>query len=594
VKDYAQIIKALTSNLWLMEESSLGMMLDIINRRLMDQSLSDDVIKLRIEQAEHGERELSRIEVGGGVGIMPIYGPIFPKANLMTEVSGATNLQNVRADLQSLLSDDKVKTIIMDIDSPGGSANMIEETGDLIREAREQKPIIAVANTDANSGAFWLGSQASEFYATPSGKVGSIGVYTVHEDKSQQNERDGRKVTYISAGKFKTAGNPDEPLTGEAREYIQEHVDETMNKFVGAVSEGRRLDKESVMPFADGRIFSADKALSMGMIDGVKSLDAVVDGTLAENYTPRIRSTLQGAMTKHRQSVDMLKAEHADIEHSEPGTGSPPERRTDNDIPEDDMYRRDQPPIIQELEEEGSMEEFLKQLRESLGLKVDASETEVAEAWASNVSRVATALGVEVKQGEPVAFSTVVTSAEEVNKQLEPLRKADQEVGQRKAFREQYPEEFARMQKLEATDIENKAKAFSNRYDRFPALDKENKPTDEKTTRGFSALVLNDIEESHKAIATQSFSHLELQSLLDHIAANGIVEYGERGSTREVESRVNPNSGSRGGSEDRQAFAALVEEVMEEDKLEMKDAVLVAAKRDPELYAAYRSNVHSE
>jgi len=57
---------------------------------------------------------------------------------------------------------------------------------------------------------------------------------------------------------------------------------------------------------------------------------------------------------------------------------------------------------------------------------------------------------------------------------------------------------------------------------------------------------------------------------------------------------VNPNSGSRGGSEDRQAFAALVEEVMEEDKLEMKDAVLVAAKRDPELYAAYRSNVHSE
>ena len=593
MKDYAQIIKALTSNLWLMEESSLGMMLDIINRRLNDQGLSDDMIKLRIEQAEHGDREMSRIEVGGGVGIMPIYGPIFPKANLMTEVSGATNLQNVRSDLQSLLADDKVKTIIMDIDSPGGSANMIEETGDLIREAKEQKPIIAVANTDANSGAYWLGSQASEFYATPSGKVGSIGVYTVHEDKSQQNERDGRKVTYISAGKFKTAGNPDEPLTGEAREYIQEHVDETMSKFVGAVSEGRRLDKDSVMPFADGRIFSADKALSMGMIDGVKSLDAVVDGTLAENYTPRIRSTLQGAMTKHRHSADMLKAEHADLEHSEPGTGSPPERRTDNDIPEDDMYRRDQPPIIHELEEqeEGSMEEFLKQLRESLGLKVDASETEVAEAWASNVSRVAASLGIE---GENPAFSTVVARAEEVDKELAPLRKADLEVGQRKAFREQYPEEYARMQKLEATDVENKAKSFSNRYDRFPALDKENKPTDEKTTRGFSALVLNDIEASHKAISTDTFSHTELQSLLDHIAANGIVEYGERGSTREKESRVIPEGGSKGGGEDRQAFSALVEEIMEEDSLEMKDAIVVAAKRDPELYAAYRSNVHTE
>lgn len=321
-------------------------------------------------------------------------------------------------------------------------------------------------------------------------------------------------------------------------------------------------------------------------------LDVLAGGALTNDpfFKGMMPVNFSSLVKDHPEIID----EHADLEHSEPGTGSPPERRTDNDIPEDDMYRREQPPIVKELEEEGSMEEFLKQLRAALGLKEDATETEVAEAYADNVSKVASALGIKPKEGEAIAFSSIVSRAEEVDKQLEPLRNADKEVGERKAFREQFPDEYARMKKLEETDVENKAKAFSDRYDRFPAVDKEGKPTSEKSTRGFSALVLNDIEEAHKGIAKKEFSHTELQSLLDHIGSNGIVEYGEKGSNREKETSRVAATGSKGGSEDRQAFSALVEEVMEEDELDMNAAIVVAAKRDPELYAAYRSNVHSE
>lgn len=290
-----------------------------------------------------------------------------------------------------------------------------------------------------------------------------------------------------------------------------------------------------------------------------------------------------------REHPDILD-EHADIEHSEPGTGSPPERRTDNDIPEDDMYRRDTPPIVKELEqqEEGSMEEFLKELKAALGLKEDASETEVAEAYAENMTKVASSLGIQINKDEPIVFSTVVAQADTVNAELEPLRKAAKDATTRNAFREQYPEEYDRMRKLEETDVDNKAKAFSSRYERFPALDKDNKPTSEKSTRGFSALVLEDIEEAHRSIATKAFSHSDLEKLLDHIGGNGIVDYSEKGSARERETRRVPTTGSTGGNDDRQAFSALVQEVMEEDQLDYSAAIKEAAKRDPELFEAYR------
>jgi capsid assembly protease len=125
----------------------------IVTERLNSGKLSDEEIEARLESAQlrratkrgsDGEVEVMQV---GGVGVLPIQGPIFPKANLMTELSGATSMEGVKADLNAMLEDDRIHSIVMDVDSPGGMADLVQETADYIREAGREKPIYAISNT---------------------------------------------------------------------------------------------------------------------------------------------------------------------------------------------------------------------------------------------------------------------------------------------------------------------------------------------------------------------------------------------------------------------------------------------------------------
>jgi signal peptide peptidase SppA len=162
---------------------------------------------------------------------------------------------------------------VLDIDSPGGSIAGITELAAEIRSARGAKPIVAVANTLAASAAYWLGSQADQFVVTPSGHVGSIGVYAVHQDVSKMLDEAGVKMTIVSAGPHKTEGNEFEPLTDEARAEIQARVDASYDQFVEDVAAGRNVPVATVRAdFGGGRVLTARDALKAGMVDRVETL----------------------------------------------------------------------------------------------------------------------------------------------------------------------------------------------------------------------------------------------------------------------------------------------------------------------------------
>lgn len=549
MREYSQIISGMRNSLWLIHPDSLSVIVDIVNERLRGDLLTDEELRIRIESAQNGDRAHSRAEVGGGVGIVPIYGPIFPKSNLMTELSGATSLEVFRNDLRSLVQNDKVESIVLDIDSPGGVSDMVAETGEEIRQANEVKPVTAVANTTAASAAYWLGSQAGKFYGTDSGKVGSIGVYTVHEDVSKQDEAEGRKVSFVSAGDFKTAGNPHEPLTDEAREYIQAHVDELYDHFLEAVARGRNMSKEQVRSsFGDGRLFTTKTGHKLGMIDGVKTLDAVIDESLTQSRAP-VRTALQSALHKQHLATNTLTtySEVVDKEHSEPGSGlgGEPEPRESEDGRGYGSRVETPPPG-----REDSMEadELLTQIRERLNINAE---------------------------------SDVLAEVDRLVNDVQPLREAEAAADARRSFREQFPDEFERMQRLETREREQDAKEFALRYERFDKLEGEQVV---KSTVGFSMSTVNKIEEVHKKISEGSITHADLAGMLDSIAKVGLVDYSEKGS-----SRLSDKLGVEKTGNPRQDFAALVQEVMEEDELSREAAIRVAAQRDPELFRQYRS-----
>jgi len=213
----------------------------------------------------------------GAIAILPLYGILQQRPSLLAALFGATSLEVWSTLFKRLVADDSIKAIILDIDSPGGSVGGIQELADEIYQARERKPIIAVANTLAASAAYWLASSASEIVASPSAEVGSIGVFALHVELSKALEIMGIKPTLISAGKYKTEGNPYEPLTAEAEGAIQERVDDYYNTFVASVARGRgALVSEVRGGFGEGRVLGVKEAKKLGMIDRVATLAQTV------------------------------------------------------------------------------------------------------------------------------------------------------------------------------------------------------------------------------------------------------------------------------------------------------------------------------
>ena len=211
------------------------------------------------------------------VAVLPLYGVISHRANLVNEASGGTSVQQFTKVFRQAAADPSIGAIVLDVDSPGGSVSGVPELAAEIRAARAQKPILAVANSLAASAAYWLGAQASESYVIPSGEVGSIGVYAMHQDESGFYDKAGVKTTLVSAGKYKTEGSPFEPLSEDGRDYLQGRVDDYYSMFVRDVAEGRGVEADLVRSgWGEGRVLGAQQAKAEGMVDDIATLDEVI------------------------------------------------------------------------------------------------------------------------------------------------------------------------------------------------------------------------------------------------------------------------------------------------------------------------------
>lgn len=215
---------------------------------------------------------------GKSVVVLSIDGPIdYRCASWMCDWFGMVDLAKLQGVFDSLVNDAEIGTIVLDIDSPGGSSVGVSEFAQKIFAAREKKRIVSIANPLSASAAFWLSSSATESYVMPSGMVGSVGVYMMHVDYSEMLKQDGIAVNFISAGEKKTDGNAFQPLSDTARETYQGIVDEIYDSFVSDVARNRNVSGDVVKEqFGKGSIVTAKGALQAGMVDGILTLDDLV------------------------------------------------------------------------------------------------------------------------------------------------------------------------------------------------------------------------------------------------------------------------------------------------------------------------------
>lgn len=218
------------------------------------------------------------------VAVLSVDGVISP------EDTGSYNHQWLLETIEELKSDKSNKGIILKINSPGGSVYESDELYLALKSYGENKILVAYMENMAASGGYYISCAAERIYANRNTLTGSIGVISGQSiDLTGLFSNLGIKYTTITSGKNKNMGNVNEPLTKEQQDILQGISDEVYQQFTGIVSDERGLPLEDVIKIADGRIYTANQAQKLGLIDQIGTLEDVKQ-YIRDNYDPAYKN----------------------------------------------------------------------------------------------------------------------------------------------------------------------------------------------------------------------------------------------------------------------------------------------------------------
>lgn len=215
---------------------------------------------------------------GKYLAVVPLFGTMVQHGGGLRG-SGVTATQTLADELARLDAFGSIKTIVLEVHSPGGQVFGTQELSDTIYEIRQagNTRIVAAVNSVAASAALWATTATEHVSVTPGGEMGSIGVVVVHQDISAAQERYGVKTSVIAYPPKKAAGNPYEPLSDEVRAELEEEIRTTYGTFVAQVARNRGVTRTKVMSdFGGGGMLTARQAVEAGLADRVETSRSVI------------------------------------------------------------------------------------------------------------------------------------------------------------------------------------------------------------------------------------------------------------------------------------------------------------------------------
>jgi protease-4 len=210
---------------------------------------------------------LVRLFPAGRVAVIRLYGPI----------GGGSRTVEVIELAKRLRDSARVPAVVLDIDSPGGSATASDELFIAFERLAAKKPLVASIRGTGASGAYLAAMAARRIVVNPNAIVGSIGVISAGPRLPRLLDRLGISVAETRAGRLKGMGAPWREETDEERAKEQEIVDAIYGAFVGRVARGRHMTEERVRELATGEIWLGERALELGLVDEVGDLERAVE-----------------------------------------------------------------------------------------------------------------------------------------------------------------------------------------------------------------------------------------------------------------------------------------------------------------------------
>lgn len=188
---------------------------------------------------------------------------------LQGEISSS---RDIREKLEKFVKDDKIKAIVIAIDSPGGAVGASEEIYKYIVEAGEKKPVVCSLGNVAASGGLYSSMGCKKVYTQAGTMTGSIGVILMMPNFKAIMDKFGLQFNIIKSGALKDSGTPFREFTEEDKTFLQSVAMEAYNQFITTVSTRRNIPIEKVKEFADGRIILGETSVKLGLSDAVGTL----------------------------------------------------------------------------------------------------------------------------------------------------------------------------------------------------------------------------------------------------------------------------------------------------------------------------------
>jgi protease-4 len=207
-----------------------------------------------------------RFAFGDKIAIVEIKGNIAQSSGIIEE-------------LQLHLEDERVKAIILRIDSPGGGVGPAQEIHREILKIKSKKKVVTSMGSVAASGGYYIACASDLIVANPGTITGSIGVVMQFSNFEELLKKIGIKGVVLKSGEHKDVGSPFREMTPEEKRIMQEVLENVHQQFIQAVAEGRKLEYSKVVQIADGRILTGEQAKNFSLVDKMGNLQDTIDIT---------------------------------------------------------------------------------------------------------------------------------------------------------------------------------------------------------------------------------------------------------------------------------------------------------------------------
>lgn len=209
------------------------------------------------------------------IALVKIYGPISTTRGF--GVPHGVDVDRLVKRLQDLREKPEIKAVVLRINSPGGSVGSVQEIYSEIKKISQAGKIVVASFGDVcASGGYYLACAADKIVSNPGTLTGSIGVILELPNLNELFKKIGVKIVTVKSGKYKDIGSYTRELTPEEKEILQSLINDAYEQFVNSIIEGRKIERERVLTFADGRIFTGTQGLKMGLVDRLGTLDEAI------------------------------------------------------------------------------------------------------------------------------------------------------------------------------------------------------------------------------------------------------------------------------------------------------------------------------